>query len=50
MAFPCQVPAIATVRSRIDYARNEAALLCRFAQSITGLCKLPANAKGWGRE
>jgi len=33
------VPAIATVRGRIDYARNEAAPLCHFAQSMTGLCR-----------
>jgi len=42
------VPAIATVRGRIDYARNEAAPLCHFAQSMTGLCRsLPANATRW---
>jgi hypothetical protein len=33
MGVPCQVPAIAPVTGRLDYAQDEAALLFRFAHA-----------------
>jgi hypothetical protein len=35
MGVPCQVPAIAPVTGRLDYAQDEAALLFRFAHART---------------
>jgi len=33
MGVPCQVPTIAPVTGRLDYAQDEAALLFRFAHA-----------------